>query len=82
MNKKSRNKSEAIDWIEFNSEATKFERDFQYLRPRIGLANTDKVPCVIHGVHELLCDFEDTKEPNTSEHGNSDGWNDLHLNQD
>lgn len=32
MNRKRRNNKDAIDWIEFNNEATKLDSDFQYLK--------------------------------------------------
>lgn len=31
MKRKSKSNREAIDWIEFNKEATRFDKDLQYL---------------------------------------------------
>lgn len=39
IKRKSSNSREAIDWIEFNNEATRFDNDLQYLKSKIEAIN-------------------------------------------
>lgn len=60
MNKNRSNKRDAIDWIEFNNDATKFDNDLQYLK-KLKIIKKIDIECII-----LPGDFEYPQQSHTT----------------
>lgn len=62
MNKKRSSKSEKIDWIEFKSDATRFESDCQYLKKLFSKESS------VNKCSYSLCDLKHPQQTNTPQH--------------
>lgn len=68
INRKSSNNSEAIDCIEFNREATRFDSERQYLKDK---GKSCKLHFLMYDLNHPLGDLEDTQEAHTTQHRNA-----------
>lgn len=89
MNKNRSSKSEAIDWIELRSDATRFESDRQYLWMRKyfsgefirKLLSVRFMSPLLRFLNNSLCDFEDPQQANAAQHRNSQRRHDVRVEQ-